>query len=401
MNRKFLFIFAIIFTFVYFTTINSNAQGNNTKNTTKEDRKTLSKKKNTKKEKPASKDSKKAKKSDSEKKEKEKARKLANDKIKLEKITMTLKYGVQKDRKDAIKLIHRINDKSLREKALAQLITVIEKDEDSEIKRTAITVAGDLEYKPAIPSLIKILDTTNEDVRISACYAIKKLKASEAKLKMIEILKKQDLTENSNLTDSLIIALGELDAKEIINFAIENVNKGETSKMTRERLVLFVGKTGSAAQKDFLLKLYNDDDEEMLIRSYAVKSIGTLKITSAKGDIKKRIKEIKTYSFKKRGRYYQLMMHSVATLVKLGDSDSIPLLMDSLRSNNSGIRYRAVNLIKEFNDERTIDILKYKMKHDPSPKVRRAAKKALKDKGLLDEEDKDKDKKKSDTGNKK
>jgi HEAT repeat protein len=58
--------------------------------------------------------------------------------------------------------------------------------------------------------------------------------------------------------------------------------------------------------------------------------------------------------------------------------------MNSLRSDNSDVRYKAILLIKDFNDERTIDILKYKMKNDPSAKVRNAARKALEDKGLVE-----------------
>jgi HEAT repeat protein len=79
-------------------------------------------------------------------------------------------------------------------------------------------------------------------------------------------------------------------------------------------------------------------------------------------------------------------MQSVTALVELGDTDSIPLLMNSIRSDNAEVRYKAVNLIKEFNDERTIDILKYKMKNDPSGKVRKAARKALEEKGAIEKE---------------
>ncbi len=333
---------------------------------------------------------------DAEKEKKLKAKELANDKVKLERITETLKYGIQKDRMEAIKLMDKIHDSSLREKALSQLPGVITNEEDSEIKRTAISMAGKLKYRKAIPAIIKSLENSNDDVVIDASYALNKLKAMEAKPKLIALLKKRDLTQNSNITDSFIITLGELKAKELIKFAVENINNTKTSKMARERLVLFVGKVGSTAEKDFLLKIYNDDDEDLLIRAYAVKSIGTIKIISAKKDIKEKIKEIKSLPFKKRAKYYNLFINSVATLVKLGDNAAVPLLMDSLRSNSAGVRYKAVNLIKDFNDERTIDILKYKMKNDPSSKVRAAAKKILKDKGLLEE-----DKKKSKTKDKK
>ena len=95
---------------------------------------------------------------------------------------------------------------------------------------------------------------------------------------------------------------------------------------------------------------------------YAIKSIAKLKIKDASQDIKNVIKEIDSYPFGKRKKYYDLYMYSVAALVELGDTDSISLLMNPLRSDNASVRLKAVNLIKEFNDERTIDILKYKMK---------------------------------------
>jgi hypothetical protein len=41
------------------------------------------------------------------------------------------------------------------------------------------------------------------------------------------------------------------------------------------------------------------------------------------------------------------------------------------------VRLQAVKLIKDLKDKRTIDILKYKVKHDPSPKVQKAAREAL------------------------
>ncbi len=328
-----------------------------------------------------------------EKEKKQKARDLANDKIALEKITTTLDYGIQKDRKEAINLVHLIKDETIRKKAMTKVISLIDKDSDIEIRKTAATVAGDLKAKEAVPALINALDDDSEDVQIAASYALKKLKAVESKGKMIELVKKQDLSENSNLTDSLIITLGEFKATELIKFAEDAIKDNKSSTMVRERFILFIGQTGSSAQKDFLINLYSDEEEDITIRSYAVKSIGSLKIKEAKDGVRKVVDEINTYSFKKRSKYYSLYMNSIATLVKLGDPDSVSLLMNSIRSNSSSVRLKAVNLIKEFDDQRTIDILKYKMKNDSSKAVRNAAKKALKDKGI-DVEDKGSDSKK-------
>jgi len=319
-----------------------------------------------------------------ERKEKEDAA----EKKKIEMIENTLRYGIQKDRKAAINSIRDVKDSAAQKKLISMVIEIVATGRDMEVRKTGITVIGDLKATEAGATLIKVLDDESEDIRIAACYAIGRLKISEAKPKLVELLKKQDMTVDSNFTDAIIMALDELGAPEIIQFAVETVKETKNSKMAREKLLLFIGKHGSKEQKDFLLEIYKDDEQEMLMRSYAVKSIAKLKITEASGEIKEIIKEIDSYPFSKKKKYYDLYIHSVAALAEMGDKDAIPLLMDSLRSDNSSVRLKAVNLIKDFNDERTIDILKYKMENDPSRAVRKAAKKALQEKGIID---KDKD----------
>ncbi len=317
---------------------------------------------------------------------KDKPKEQMDDKQKAEKITQTLDYGIQKDRKIAINMINEVKDEELKKTLLQKIATLATSDADMEIRKAAVTALGDHKSKENSQAVINALDDESEDVKIAACYAIGKMALGEAKPKLIELLKKQELGNSSNLTDAIIIALGDLNSPEVIDFAIEGLKNIKTSKMIRERLMLFIGKCGSAAQKDFLVGTYKDDEEDMTIRSYAVKSIAKLKIKEAAPDIKEIIKEIDSYNFTKKKRYYDLYMQSVTALVELGDTDSIPLLMNSIRSDNADVRYKAIILIKEFNDERTIDILKYKMKNDPSGRVRKAARKALEEKGIIDKD---------------
>ena len=318
------------------------------------------------------------------------------DKLKVDRIENTLDYGMQKDRITAMNLIHTIKSEDMKKRVLRRVIKVIEQDSNLEAKKTAITITGDLKFREAIPALIKALNDDSEDIQIAACYALGKLEAHEAKNDVIEILKKRDLGIDSNLTDSLIILLSDLKSPDILDYAVTSIKDPKTGQMARERLMIYIGKTGSAAQKDFLIGILNDEDENMTIRSHAVKAIGALKIKEAAGDIKKLLKDIEEFPFKKKKNYYNLSMHAVAALVALGDSDSVELLMNSLRSDNASVRLNAVKLIKDFDDERTIDILKYKMKYDPNQRVKRAAKKALEEKGLI-EKDKDSDNTDNDT----
>ena len=316
--------------------------------------------------------------------EKDKPKDESQETKKFKNIMQTLEYGIQKDRKAAIGMINDIKNESYKREILLKITSIATSDSDIEMRKSAITAIGDNKFSDGASAIIAGLEDEASDVKIAACYAVGKLKLQEAKDKLVEVLKKQDLAQSSNFTDAIIIALTELEAKEILEFAATEAKNQKNSKMIRERLLLYIGKCGSAEQFNMLTEIYKDDEEEMSIRSYAVKSMGRLKIKEAIPVIKEVVKEIDSYSFNKRKRYYDLYMQSVTALVELGDESSVSLLMNSLRSDNSDVRYKAILLIKDFNDERTIDILKYKMKNDPSAKVRNAARKALEDKGLVE-----------------
>jgi HEAT repeat protein len=307
-----------------------------------------------------------------------------DDAKKAEKIESTLEYGMQKERKIAIIMINDIKDEQIKNKLIEKLINIIGNDSDIEVRKAAVTAIGDHKSETAAPALIKALDDEEEDVKIAACYALGRIKAESAKTKLIELLQKQDLKKDSNLTDAIITTLYEIKSPDILELAVTSAKDNETSRMIRERLIIYIGNTGSAAQKDFLIELFKNDEEEAGIRSYAIKSIAKLKLKEATPEIKEIIKEIDSYSFAKKKKYYDIYMQAVAALVEMGDTDSIDLLMNSLRSDNTAVRLKAVNLIKEFNDERTIDILKYKMKNDPNARIRKTARKALEDKGLIE-----------------
>lgn len=307
-----------------------------------------------------------------------------DDAKKGEKIESTLEYGMQKERKIAIIMINEIKDEQIKNKLIEKLVYIINNDSDIEVRKAAVTAIGDHKSESAAPTLIKALDDEEEDIKIAACYALGRIKAESAKTKLIELLKKQDLKKDSNLTDAIITTLYEIKSPDILELAVTSAKDIETSRMIRERLIIYIGNTGSAAQKDFLVELFKNEEEETGIRSYAIRSIAKLKLKEAAPEIKEIVKEIDSYSFAKKKKYYDIYMQAVAALVEMGDTDSIGLLMNSLRSDNTAVRLKAVNLIKEFNDERTIDILKYKMKNDPNERIRKIARKALEDKGLIE-----------------
>lgn len=314
--------------------------------------------------------------------QKEKERRFENEKKRIEWIEQTLKYGINKDRREAIGMMLSVRDKSLLSRMETILVAALRDERDPEVRVKAITVAGDLKFAGALPEIQRSLDHESEDVRIAAVNGIKALNAASSKDRLIEKLKKQDMGRDSNYTEALLDALGEFKAVELREFAEKAAHDTRTTSNLRLALVMFLGKAGARESKDFLIRTMADETEDRELRGYAVNSLARLGIREAVRDIESMLKQIESYPFKKRKDYYNLQMYGIAALVRLGDEGAFPRLMDTLKSDNATVRLKAIRLIRDLRDKRTIDILKYKHDYDPSPAVQKAAKDALAEMGV-------------------
>lgn len=339
----------------------------------------------------SAKDDKKASQEDKQKEKKKKAEE--REKKRVEWIEKTLEFGIQQDRMDAMGAIMKIHNLEDRNRLCDKLRENLKDEIDIEIKSKAIGVLGELKFKKALPEIIQMIDDETQDVKIAAVYAIKRIGEHSAARKLSEELKKQDLKKQSNYSEALIDALGEFKAIELKDFAITEIKKDTIDTNIRQNLIIFLGRIEATDSKDFLLGIAKDDSEDVVARAYAVNSLARMKINETSGEIDKIIKEIDSYPFKKRQRYYKLYVYSLAALARMGDEKVFPRLENAARSNNEQVRLQAVKLLKEIKGKRTIDILQYRMKYDPSTRVQRAAKDALEEMGVPVEEDKQSSKK--------
>ncbi len=303
-------------------------------------------------------------------------------------IEETLEYGLHGDRVEALSKIKSVQSEVFKKRIYDKLIRIIGSDDDSDFRTKVIYIIADQNLPEAVPSLIKALDSEDENTVIAAAYALKKLNGVSAKEKISALLKAQDMTKGSNKTDAFIQALGEFKAKEMAPFATDAIKNTKTSKILRESLVLFLGNIESAESRQLLLDLFINQDEDITIRGFAVNSLSKIGIKDTSKEISKVINEIESYPMKKRVKYYNLYIYSITALAKTGDGTVMPKLIESLKNNSAQIRIKAIRLIREMKDKRTIDILKYKMKYDPSMKVRKEAEIAVKE--LEDDGEKDK-----------
>lgn len=297
-------------------------------------------------------------------------------------LARTLDYGIQEERLLAIGTIMTLKEGPHRARLVKKLIVILKEENEADILVKVITALGELKETAAVPDIVARLDHGVEDVRTAAVYALKNMNAVSAKERLIEKLKAQDLGTASNYTDALIRTLGAFKATEVLPFAEESLKNPKTTTMFREGLVLLMGQVEAPQSRDFLMKLYTDEEEEVTIRSYAVNALSKIKDPSVAKTIKDTINTIETYPLKKRQKYHTLHIYSVAALARIGDPDAVPKLMASLKSNSAPVRIKAIQLMAELKDKRTIDILKYKMEYDQNARVRKTAREALEAMGV-------------------
>ncbi len=330
------------------------------------------------------KDAKKNTETEDEKKKKEDAEfaKKKSDESKGKWVEETLDFGLNSDRKEAINRITLIKDKAVRDRLLKRLIDVIKNETEADVVIKAIYICGELDYKDASGAITEKLEDSTDDMKTAAAYALKKLNAVSAKEKLIKKFKEINLSKDSNFTEACLTVLGDFKAVELAPYAKEKIEDLKTTLVAKELLIMFLGNSGSVESKDLLIKLYRNEDENLTVRSYAANSLSKLNIKETAAEFKAVVKQIEDYPFKKKQTYYNLYMYSISALVRLGDKDAAPKVRESLRSNSPAVRLQAIKLLVELKDKSSIDILKYKMKYDPSKKVRHAARKALKEFGV-------------------
>ncbi len=302
----------------------------------------------------------------------------AEDARKASWIKDTINFGIQKERREAAGMIPSIKTPAVRQELHDMLTETLKTETNTDMKVKILTVLGDMKLPGGEEEIISMTGDESEDVAASAVYALKEKGTVSAAPVMLEKLKSRKLDEDSRLTSGLISALASFRYAEGLPYIKEHISDTSAVQSVREQLTIYAGSLSSPEAEEILLKLYKDEDEEIMIRCFAVNGLSKNGTGSFGKDINEVLAVIDAYPFKKRQRYYSLVLYSVTALVKAGDSSAVPRLLDSLKSDNASVRLRAAELIGETGDKRTIDILKYKMNHDSDSKVRKAAENALK-----------------------
>lgn len=298
---------------------------------------------------------------------------------KTEVLTKVLKYGTSLERKAALMEIEKLPEE-LQKQFLSQVLESIKKERDPTMKLAFLRVIGNLDIKDAVDEVYKALEDENEDIARAAVASLKKIKPENAWEKVLERLKKTDLTKNSNLTVSLIEALGDLDGGEgAFGYLEDKIKEKFNSHEIRSQIALYFGKKKILAAEIALQQIAFDDTESLTLRTYSINSLGKIGSESSSPKLKEMIENIRDDYGSSDSRKNQLLkIYALGALVSLGNQDVFDEIVEFTKDDDSLVRLRAIHFLKESKRPEAREILEYKSMRDPSPRVQKAAKDALK-----------------------
>ena len=327
---------------------------------------------------------------DSSSKKKAKKHSLTPEQLKKKKeiIEKVLKFGSNKERKEAMRELSHLSSEGLDE--LVKIVSdTLANDTDNGIKVSCLRTLAELEVKTESKNIIEAVKSKSDDVKDAAIHTIQKLKIEEASEELGSFLKNQDFTKSSTLVSATINTLSELESGKNSSEFLENKFRDKTTSLDlRSSIALYFGKIKDNKAESALLDVATDDSEDVTLRSYSVNSLGKMHSPRAVSELRTMLAKInesksKTDIKKNSG----LMLYVISALILLGDKDILKDLIVYAKDDDPAVRLRAIKQLGEVPDPNVIELVEYKAQRDPNRKVQELAKKIIeewKQKGVTD-----------------
>ncbi|MCB1160200.1 MAG: HEAT repeat domain-containing protein, partial [Leptospiraceae bacterium] len=130
--------------------------------------------------------------------------------------------------------------------------------------------------------------------------------------------------------------------------------------------------------EDALIQMASDENENTIVRSYAISSLSKLKSTRSIEPIRNILNEINERKSKTdQKKYSSLKLYAMSALVALGDSNVLGELIAYAKDDDASVRLRAIQQLADLEDDSIYELIEYKAQRDPDRRVQTQAKKIL------------------------
>ncbi len=233
-----------------------------------------------------------------------------------------------------------------------------------------------LKYSGGIDTANYILENYESKRYSNALFglAISYLKEFDDKEKLKKTL--IDILENKegNVVSIAAYYLGELNSLEYSKNMMEVFEKYSGNDGARREILIALGKMSAVDYQDRIYEISLDNYEGPSIKAAAIEALSYL--------ASDKVTENADLYLQSNNNNLNVKLAIIASLSKDPSLKSKEILQGFLRDSDDNIRFKAINAIKGHRDSSAKDILIYKLKSDPSLKVREASAKALIDMDL-------------------
>ncbi len=297
---------------------------------------------------------------------------------KLKNIRLVLKFGTAEK---VVKVLGGFKHLKPKEQAIyiEQLDGLLESP-NALIKRKVIETIGDIKVRGLDKKIPPYLKDPSNNIFFTTVRSIDKKKIQEAVPVIIEIMKEVDFTQNNERIPDLLVALASLKDQSLGNFLFDKLIVNKTNTELRRRIMIHLAHINYRTKPmiNFLKKLATDEEARLKLRESAIYSLGKMKIASAGIPLQNEFKKIeKLVHIDEKKKFRGLRRNIIYALVQLKDESATKILFMMARDDDETIRLKVIEYIREIDSPRLQELLEYQSKYDPSPKVQRAAQKAL------------------------
>ncbi|QMU99553.1 HEAT repeat domain-containing protein [Borrelia sp. A-FGy1] len=283
----------------------------------------------------------------------------------------TISYGLDNQVIEIVKSLKRSRDgeyNSLLEKRLHKTFNI-------ELKGAILDLFLSLKYGGGIDVANSILDTyeskryPNSLINRAILYLKELGNKDDLKRVLIDILENKE----GNIVATAAYYLGEISAIEYSKNMIDIYDKYSGNDMVRAAILVALGKSNAFEYGNKIYEISMDNYENPTIKASAIKALSYL--------APEKITENVEFYLQNNNNNSNIKFAIIEALSRDVSLKSKEVLQDFLRDSDETLRIRAVNAIKGHGDISAREALVYKVKSDPSFKVREASGKALVDMG--------------------
>ncbi|GEM_PF-1979758 len=282
----------------------------------------------------------------------------------------TLKYGIDTEVLDVIRKI-----KESKETALDKdMLSVLEETVNSDVRKAIIEIFSERKNLAAYGTVVGILqdfDEETDDLLIASLNYIKSVSGKIKKEKLgdlREILREIVENGNKNIAPLAVKTIASVGDKEVEDFLLEKYGADDTPQSLKNAIVLGLGQMKSTKALPTIIKAAEDTDNPRILRMYACEALGNIGDRSAIKTLKKILTEkdalLRVYAASAISKFQQ-------------DEETIKLLMNGLRDSNWRVRVQCAKALGDGKAKEAVDILEYKVLHDPVKQVRKESVSAL------------------------